>query len=493
MCSSNNFSISYLVVRSESSIMKTGVIISVAYGVLSIQGFLTASCSEVFTVYSDDCIEALAGGILVNLYREERMNLLIGGLLFDPGLRVGEGGKVNSRRRLPSIRIGSFMFGCIVDALGSVILNAEARVDLQLTWVIESPAPGIMDRESVFESLTTGLICIDAMLPIGRGQRELIIGDRQTGKTSIGIDTILNQKEDRVFSVYVAVAQKASSVLELFLALTGRDGTFYLSIVLASAAASSVCQYLSVYTGAAICEFFMLRAGIPCFLMLDDLSKHAISYREIYLLLRRPPGREAYPGEIFFVHSRVLERSAKLSNSLGGGSMTCFPVIETLAGDVSAYISTNVISITDGQVFLSDDLFQTGIKPAVDIQLSVTRVGSAGQSESMKLLAGTYKVDLAQFVELQAFSQFSADLGEDTKARLGQGRCLVEMLKQMTGSPMSLRQQVSVLSLANQDLLTSLSVQHIQAFLKTYVSVPAWVFLFVPVRLVGLSIVALIS
>ena len=472
--------------------MKTGVIISVAYGVLSIQGFLTASCSEVFTVYSDDCIEALAGGILVNLYREERMNLLIGGLLFDPGLRVGEGGKVNSRRRLPSIRVGSFMFGCIVDPLGKFILN-EARVDSQNTWVIESGAPGIIDRESVFESLRTGLICIDAMLPIGRGQRELIIGDRQTGKTSIGMDTILNQKEDRVFSVYVGVGQKASSVLELFLALIGRDGTFYLSIVLASAAASSVCQYVSLYTGAGICEFFMCAAGIPCFLMLDDLSKHAMCYREMYLLLRRPPGREAYPGEIFFVHSRVLERSAKLSNSLGGGSITCFPVIETLAGDVSAYISTNVISITDGQVFLSDDLFQTGIKPAVDIQLSVTRVGSAGQSESMKLLAGTYKVDLAQFVELQAFSQFSADLGEDTKARLGQGRCLVEMLKQMTGSPMSLRQQVSVLSLANQDLLTSLSVQHIQAFLKTYVSVPAWVFLFVPVRLVGLSIVALIS
>jgi len=480
-----------MVVRSESSIMKTGVIISVAYGVLSIQGFLTASCSEVFTVYSDD-FEALAGGILVNLYREERMNLLIGGLLFDPGLRVGEGGKVNSRRRLPSIRVGSFMFGCIVDPLGKFILN-EARVDSQNTWVIESGAPGIIDRESVFESLTTGLICIDAMLPIGRGQRELIIGDRQTGKTSIGIDTILNQKEDRVFSVYVGVGQKASSVLELFLALIGRDGTFYLSIVLASAAASSVCQYVSVYTGAAICSFFMCAAGIPCFLMLDDLSKHGICYREMYLLLRRPPGREAYPGEIFFVHSRVLERSAKLSNSLGGGSITCFPVIETLAGDVSAYISTNVISITDGQVFLSSDLFLSGIKPGVHIQLSVTRVGSAGQSESMKVLAGTYKVDLAQFVELQAFSSFSADLGEHTKARLAKGRCLVEMLKQITGSPMSLRQQVSVLSLANQDLLKSLSVQHIQAFLKTYVSLPAWVFLFVPVRLVGLSIVALIS
>ena len=473
--------------------MKTGVIISVAYGVLSIQGFLTASCSEVFTVYSNGQ-DSLAGGILVNLYRDERMNLLIGGLLFDPGLRVAEGGKVNSRRRLPSITMGSFMFGCIVDALGKVILHTS-RVDLQLTWVIESPAAGIMDRESVFESLRTGLICIDSMVPIGRGQRELIIGDRQTGKTSIGIDTILNQKEDRLFSVYVGVGQKASSVLELFLALESRDGTFYLSIVLASAAASSVCQYLSVYSGAAICEFFMCAAGIPCFLMLDDLSKHAICYREIYLLLRRPPGREAYPGEIFFVHSRVLERSAKLSNSLGGGSITCFPVIETLAGDVSAYISTNVISITDGQVFLSSDLFLSGIQPAVDIQLSVTRVGSAGQSESMKLLAGTYKVDLAQFVELQAFSQFSSDLGEDTKARLAKGRCLVEMLKQMTGSPMSLRQQVSVLSLSNQDLLTSLSVlpKHIEAFLKTYLSVPAWVFLFVPVRLVGLSIVALIS
>ena len=471
--------------------MKTGVIISVACGVLSIQGFLTASCSEVFTVY-DHGQTSLLGGILVNLYRDERMNLLIGGLFFDPGLRVGSGGKVNSRRRLPSIRLGSFIFGCIMDPLGKFILN-QGRVDFKFTWVIEGTAPPIIDRESVFESLRTGLICMDAMLPIGRGQRELIIGDRQTGKTSIGMDTILNQKEDRVFSVYGTCGIKASSVLELFLALVRRDGVFYLSIVLGSAAASSVCQYVSLYTGAAICEFFMCSGGIPCFLMLDDLSKHAICYREIYLLLRRPPGREAYPGEIFFVHSRLLERSAKLSNSLGGGSITSFPVIQTLAGDVSAYISTNVISITDGQVFLSSDLFLSGIKPGVQIQLSVTRVGSAGQSESMKVLAGRYKVDLAQFLELQAFSQFSADLGEDTKARLAKGRCLVEMLKQITGSPMSLRQQVSVLSLAKLDLLKSLELQHIQAFLKTYLSLPGWVFLFVPVRLVGLSIVALIS
>lgn len=422
--------------------MKSGIIISVASGVLSIQGFLAASSSEVFTVYSAGSDSYLIGGMLVNLYKDETQNLLIGGLLFDPSNRVNEGAIVNSTGKLPSINIGAFMFGTILDPLGQVILNS-GRIDIQNMWTIESPSPGIIDRESVFEALQTGLLCIDAMVPIGRGQRELVIGDRQTGKTSIGIDTILNQRSEGVFCVYVGVGQKASSILEVFLALCRRDSTFYVSIILASAASSSVCQYLSVYTGAGIAEFFMTSAGIPSFLMLDDLSKQAICYREIYLLLRRPPGREAYPGEIFFVHSRVLERSAKLSNSLGGGSVTCIPVIETLAGDVSAYISTNVISITDGQVFLSSNLFLSGVKPAVDIQVSVTRVGSAAQTTSMKLLAGTYKVDLAQFMELKAFSQFSADLGEDTKQRLAKGRALIEMLKQFTGAPYNLRQQVS--------------------------------------------------
>ena len=470
--------------RISQGILRSGVIISVADGVLSLQGFLTAFCSEVFRVSGSS---GNAGGILVNLYRNETMNLLIGGLLFDPGIRVGEGAKVNSTNKLPGIRLGDFVFSSILDPLGKLILNS-GRIDCLSTWIIECPAPRIIDRESVFEALQTGLICIDAMIPIGRGQRELILGDRQTGKTCIGLDTILNQKYKKVFCVYVPVGQKASSILQLFLALIRKDGTFYLSMLVASATSSGVCQYLSVYTGSALCEYYMLSAGIPCFLMLDDLSRHAMSYREIYLLLRRPPGREAYPGEIFFVHSRVLERSAKLSSSLGAGSITCFPVIQTLAGDVSAYISTNVISITDGQIFLSNDLFLGGIKPGVDIGLSVTRVGSAGQTESMKVLAGIYKVDLAQLVELQSFSQFVADLGEETKARLTKGRSLVEILKQYSGSPMNLRSEIGVLSIANQDLLKSLSIEEVQPFLNLYLSVPAWVFLYVPVRLVGISI-----
>jgi F-type H+-transporting ATPase subunit alpha len=327
------------------------------------------------------------------------------------------------------------------------------------------------------------------MVPIGRGQRELIVGDRQTGKTSIGVDTILNQKYEKVLCVYVPLGQKASSILEVFLALVRRDAVFYLSMLVASASSSAVCQFLCAYTGAALSEFFMLVGELPSFLMLDDLSRHAMAYREIYLLLRRPPGREAYPGEIFFVHSRLLERSAKLSANLGGGSSTAFPVIETLGGDVSAYITTNVISITDGQIFLSIDLFLAGIKPAIDVGLSVTRVGSVAQWDGMKLVAGSYKLELAQFVELQSFSQFAADLGEETKNRLARGRRLVEMLKQFCGSPMSLARQVGILSLANQDLIKDLAIEDIQVFLNLYLSVPVWVLLFVPVRLVGTCIV----
>lgn len=272
-----------------------------------------------------------------------------------------------------------------------------------------------------------------------------------------------------------------------------RDAVFYLSVLYASASSSAVCQFLCAYTGSALSEFFMLVGELPSFLMLDDLSRHAVAYREIYLLLRRPPGREAYPGEIFFVHSRLLERSAKLSTNLGGGSSTAFPVIETLAGDVSAYITTNVISITDGQIFLSIDLFLAGIKPAIDVGLSVTRVGSAAQWDGMRLVAGSYKLELAQFVELQSFSQFAADLGEETKNRLARGRRLVEMLKQSNGSPISLARQVGILSLANQDLIKDLAIEDIQVFLNLYLSVPVWVLLFVPARLVGTCLAKLFS
>jgi len=468
----------------EKDICIYGVIISVGSGVVTLHGLLSGFIGEVFRI----CCLGLhenSIGLVVNLYRDDRMNLLIGALLLNPEDRLSEGTKVKGLCRLASIILGDFVIGSILDCVGNLILNS-ARVDAQYRWVIESPAPGIIDRQSVFEPLQTGVLSIDSMVPIGRGQRELVVGDRQTGKTSIGIDTILNQKYEKVLCVYVPVGQKASSVLEVFLALVRRDAVFYLSLLVASASSSAVCQFLCAYTGASLSEFFMLVGEFPSFLMLDDLSRHAVSYREIYLLLRRPPGREAYPGEIFFVHSRLLERSAKLSTNIGGGSSTAFPVIETLAGDVSAYITTNVISITDGQIFLSIDLFLAGVKPSIDVGLSVTRVGSVAQWDGMKLVAGSYKLELAQFVELQSFSQFASDLGDETKYRLARGRRLVEMLKQFCGAPMSLARQVGILSLANQDLIKDLAIEDIQVFVKLYMSVPQWVLLFVSVRLVGI-------
>lgn len=474
----------------EKKIFVYGVIISIGSGVVTLQGFLIAFVGEVFRICSTGLSES-SFGLVVNLYRDETMNLLIGGLLFNPEARISEGAKVNGMSRLATMLLGDFAIGSILDPIGNFILNQD-RIDAQYRWVIESPAPGIIDRQSVFEPLQTGILSVDSMVPIGRGQRELVIGDRQTGKTSIGVDTILNQKFEKVFCCYLPIGQKASSVLEVYLALVRRDAAFYLSMVVAAATASAVCQYLAAYSGAAICEFFMLVRELPAFLMIDDLSRHAVAYREIYLLLRRPPGREGYPGEIFFVHSRLLERSAKLSTNLGGGSVTSFPVIETLAGDVSAYISTNVISITDGQIFLSADLFLSGIKPAIDVGLSVTRVGSAAQWDGMKLVASSYKLEIAQFVELQAFSQFASDLGEETKARLARGRRLVEMLKQFTGAPMSLMSQVGILSMAGQDLIKDLAVEDIKLFLDMYLTIPAWVLLFLPPRLVGKSLVSIL-
>jgi len=474
----------------QKDLSKYGVTISIGSGVVSIQGFLTAYVGEVFKVASGPTSDSY--GLVVNLFRDETMNLIIGSLMFYPDQRIFEGSKVTSLSRLASILLGDYVIGSILDPLGNLLLNT-GTVNAHYRWVIESPAPGIIDRQSVFEPLQTGIISIDAMVPIGLGQRELVVGDRQTGKTSIGVDTMLNQKYESVLAVYVPIGQKAASVLEVFISLVRRDAIFYLSLLIASASASAVCQFLCAYTGTALSEFFMLLREIPAFIMLDDLSRHAVAYREIYLLLRRPPGREAYPGEIFFVHSRLLERSAKLSMNLGGGSVTAFPVIETLAGDVSAYITTNVISITDGQIFLSIDLFLSGIKPAIDVGLSVTRVGSAAQWDGMKLVAGSYKLELAQFAELQSFSQFAADLGEDTKARLARGKRLVEMLKQFCGSPMNLMSQVGILSLANQDLISKLAISEVKRFISLYLVVPTWIFIFIPVRVVAKSIVEIFS
>ena len=426
-------------------------------------------------------------GLVVNLYQNETMNLLIGALLLNPSNRVSEGSKVNGIYRLAVIILGDFAIGSIVDAVGSYVLGGTISAH-KYGWLVESPAPGIIYRQSVFEPLQTGLISIDSMIPIGRGQRELIVGDRQTGKTSIGVDTIINQKYKRVFCIYLPIGQKASSILEVFLAFIRKDAIFYLSVLYASGSSSALDQFLCAYTGNALSEFFVYLGELPIFLMLDGLSKHAIAYREIYLLLRRPPGREAYPGEIFFVHSRLLERSAKLSLKLGGGSLSVFPVIETLASDVSAYITTNVISITDGQIFLSRRLFHAGIKPAIDVGLSVTRVGSIAHWHRIKLVSGLYKLELAQFIELQSFTGFVSDLGKETLDRLTKGHRLYEILKQFCGSPINLRQQIGILSLANQNLINCLAINSVQLFVLRYLSVPVWPLLFVPARLVGTSL-----
>ena len=333
-------------------IFVSGVIISTACTVVTLEGFLIAYIGELFQI-STHIRVASYFGLVVNLYLEDTMNLHIGALLLNTFHQpTTQGHKVNGISRLASIITGDLAIGSILSPMGTYILNTTLHNTTNLSyWLILSAAPGIISHQSVFEPIQTGIISIDSMIPIGRGQRELIVGDRQTGKTSISIDTILNQKYKKVFSIYLPTAQKASSILSVFLALIRKDAIFYLSILYASASSSAVHQFLSPYTANALCEFFVYVRSLAIFLMIDGLSKHAIATREIYLLLRRPPGREAYPGEIFFVHSRLLERSAKLNDSLGAGSLTAFPVIETLASDISSHISTNVISITDGHIF----------------------------------------------------------------------------------------------------------------------------------------------
>ena len=415
------------------------------------------------------------------------MNLLIGALLLNPRNPLDLGSTVKGLNEVQGIILGDTSIASILDPVGNIFFNS-GRINVQYLWAIEAPAPGIIDRQSVSEALQTGIIAIDSSIPIGCGQRELVLGDRQTGKTSICLDSILNQKYSSVFAVYTSLGQSSSSILQVFLSLVQKDAIFFFSMLIATASSSAVAQYLCAYSGAALSEFFVITGELPTLLVLDDLSRHAAAYREIYLLLRRPAGREAYPGEIFFVHSRLLERSAKLSYNLGGGSLTCLPVIETLAGDVSGYISTNVISITDGQIALSSDLFLSGILPAIDVGLSVTRVGSIAQWYGMKLVAGFYKLELAQFVELQAFSQFSADLGEESKNRLTKGLRLVELLKQSNRSPISLTRQVGILSLANQKLLKALAIKDVHTFINLYLDIPAWTLLLIPPNLIAKSI-----
>eukprot|EP00972_Heterocapsa_arctica_P027948 4110680-Heterocapsa_arctica.AAC.1 len=396
-------------------------------------------------------------GIALNLESDN-----VGVVLMGEGRGILEGSSVKATGKIAQVPVGKSYLGRVVNALGTPI-DGKGDINCSETRLIESIAPGIISRKSVCEPIQTGITAIDSMIPIGRGQRELIIGDRQTGKSSVAIDTIINQKGEDVVCVYVAVGQKAATVASIVTTLEEKGALDYTCIVAANADDPATLQYIAPYTGAAIAEYFMYN-GQATLVIYDDLSKQASAYREMSLLLRRPPGREAFPGDVFYLHSRLLERAAKLSDKLGGGSMTALPVIETQAGDVSAYIPTNVISITDGQIFLSGDLFNAGIRPAINVGISVSRVGSAAQIKAMKQVAGKLKLELAQFAELEAFSQFASDLDQATRNQLARGQRLREILKQPQNSPISVEEQVAIIYTGINGYLDDIAVDKVRRF-----------------------------
>jgi F-type H+-transporting ATPase subunit alpha len=396
-------------------------------------------------------------GIALNLEDDN-----VGIVLMGQGLGIQEGSTVRATGKIASVPVGDALIGRVVNPLGEAI-DGKGDLPSNETRLIESPAPGIIQRKSVHEPMQTGITAIDAMIPIGRGQRELIIGDRQTGKTAICIDTILNQADQDVICVYVAIGQKAASVAQITEVLRERGALDYTVVVAANASDPAALQYLAPYTGASIAEYFMYK-GKATLVIYDDLTKQAQAYRQMSLLLRRPPGREAYPGDVFYCHSRLLERAAKLSDAMGKGSMTALPIIETQAGDVSAYIPTNVISITDGQVFLSSDLFNSGLRPAINVGISVSRVGGAAQTKAIKKIAGTLKLELAQFDELAAFSQFASDLDAATQQQLSRGKRLRELLKQSQFSPLILAEQVAIVYAGVKGLIDDVPVEEVVQF-----------------------------
>ena len=416
----------------EISAREVGSVLSVADGIAYVDGLENAAYGEILLFES-----GIRG--MVQELRGHR----IGCILFGRVEEVSEGSAVYRTGRTAGIGVSDAMIGRVVDALGAPIDDA-GDIPVDAYRMIESPAPGIIDRQPVNTPMQTGILSIDSMFPIGRGQRELIIGDRQTGKTSISIDTILNQKGKDMICIYVAIGQKASSVAQIAEMLRKHDAMAYTIIVCASAGESASMQYIAPYAGASIGEYFMNK-GKDVLIVYDDLSKHAIAYRALSLLLGRSPGREAYPGDVFYLHSRLLERAARLSDARGGGSMTALPIVETQAGDVSAYIPTNIISITDGQIFLESSLFFSGHRPAVNVGLSVSRVGGAAQTKAMKKAVGTLRLDLAQYREMEVFTQFSSDLDEETKNQLAYGQSLMYILRQGRCSPLSQAQQIVTL------------------------------------------------
>jgi len=432
-----------------AKVQHSGTVLQVGDGIARVYGLAKVMSGELLK-FTDGSL-----GIALNLESDN-----VGVVLMGNGLTVQEGDAVESTGKIAQVPVGAAFLGRVVNALAEPI-DGLGPIESEDTRLIESPAPGIIERMSVYEPLQTGLIAIDAMIPIGRGQRELIIGDRQTGKTAVALDTILNQKGQDVVCVYVAIGQKASTVAQIMGNLEKGGALPYSIIVAENADSSATLQYLAPYTGASLAEYFMY-TGKHTLIIYDDLTKQAQAYRQMSLLLRRPPGREAYPGDVFYLHSRLLERAAKLSPAMGEGSMTALPIVETQAGDVSAYIPTNVISITDGQVFLSADIFNAGIRPAINVGISVSRVGSAAQTKAMKQVAGTLKLELAQFAELEAFSQFASDLDQATQDQLFRGVRLRELLKQTQNNPLSVDQQVATIYFGLNGFLDSFAVEEVR-------------------------------
>ena len=437
--------------ESKISVDEVGTVISLGDGIARVYGLDKVMAGELLAFPHD------IAGIAMNLEEDQ-----VGTVLLGEYTEIKEGDEVRRTGRIMSVPVGDAMVGRVVNALGQPI-DGKGPIATDKTIALERIAPGVIDRQPVREPMATGLKAIDSMIPIGRGQRELIIGDRQTGKTAVALDTIINSKGNNLVCIYNAIGQKRSSIAQVVKILEDAGAMEYTIVVAASASEPAPMQYIAPYAACAMGEFFR-DSGRHALVIYDDLSKHAASYREISLLLRRPPGREAYPGDVFYLHSRLLERASKLSDKLGAGSLTALPIIETQAGDVSAYIPTNVISITDGQIYLETDLFNQGVRPAVNVGLSVSRVGGSAQIKAMRQVAGTLKLELAQYRELAAFAQFGSDLDKATQAQLNRGKRLVEILKQGQFSPMSFSKQILIILAGTSGFLDDLPVEQVRDF-----------------------------
>ncbi|NPV28737.1 MAG: F0F1 ATP synthase subunit alpha [Firmicutes bacterium] len=442
--------------QTEIEVADVGTVIQVGDGIARVYGLENAMAGELLLFPGD------IYGMVLNLEEDN-----IGVVLLGPYAHIKEGDVVRSTGRIVEVPVGPALIGRVVNSLGQP-LDGKGPIETDRFRPVESPAPNVVRRQPVKQPLQTGLKAIDSMIPIGRGQRELIIGDRQTGKTALVVDTIINQKDQDVICVYVAIGQKASTVAGVIQKFEETGAMDYTIVVSATASDPAPLLYLAPYAGCAMGEEFMYNHGKDVLVVYDDLSKHAVAYRELSLLLRRPPGREAYPGDVFYLHSRLLERAAKLSDEMGGGSLTALPIIETQAGDVSAYIPTNVISITDGQIYLESDLFYAGIRPAINVGISVSRVGGAAQIRAMRQVAGRLRLDLAQYRELAAFAQFGSDLDKATLARLARGERMTELLKQGQYQPMPVEEQIAVIYTGVNGFLDDLPVESIREFEREF-------------------------